>query len=313
MIDLIKNKKNGFTVIELVFTSVIVGVVLSIAVAKAPELIESQHSKTAEKFLHIAQTSQNRYRIDHSGQYASNLADLDVNFANLNGFNIAVSSNVNNIASATRTGSSSSYMLAMAGTGEVTCTGDYCPNLSYTCGSTGDEPTGDTEIGEDTGTIGDENPSNTPTPEELLNLYQNDPDALIKWVSEEPNAFLEVMLNNPEFGKEMATEIENNPEDWKQVLDENPEIADTINEILKEIEKEECTLSCAAGQEADYDNCKCIECPLPEKNTDSCCGDMYYETPGSCTLSQECDTACDKDGRCYNMLQCLGSDNPPWK
>jgi len=123
---------DGFTLIEVITTIVIVGVLASLALPRFGGAIERMRATEGVQILTALLGAQRAYEIE-TGAYATALADLDVEIPHADNFSvgtITVANDPNNVAEIDRTGG---YTLSIDEDGEINCTAGG----SITCATAG--------------------------------------------------------------------------------------------------------------------------------------------------------------------------------
>lgn len=117
------SKSNGFTLIEVIITLVIVGVLSSLALPRLTFVLEKMRFAEGLQILEALRNAQTAYEAENPGNYADNLIDLDVtipapdNFNDLD--NTSVANNAANVAQVTR--STGDYTLRIEANGTIHC------------------------------------------------------------------------------------------------------------------------------------------------------------------------------------------------
>jgi len=124
---------SGYTLLEILIVIIIVGIVAGVSLPLYTTHIERLKTKEGDQILFALLSAQHRYKLEN-GQYATNIADLDVEIPPSSGFNIgflsAVEGRVAGIIKA-----DNSYSLCISSKGELGCTGSskYCANYPQSC------------------------------------------------------------------------------------------------------------------------------------------------------------------------------------
>ena len=101
----------GFTLVEMVVLTIIIGALAGVAIVNYQPVVEKMRSHEGEQILLNILASQKRFSLENGGNYANQLADLDIEFRSSNKFNAPTAASVNPIGSVTRTGA---YTLSIA-------------------------------------------------------------------------------------------------------------------------------------------------------------------------------------------------------
>lgn len=124
------NRRKGFTLTETLLVVIIVGVIASMAFPHYLTIIEKTHSSEGAQILYALLAAQKRHFLDE-GSYASNIADLDIDFRDSPYFNDPVARNTDPLGTITRTGS---YTLSILKNGTITCSGgsnNICGKMGF--------------------------------------------------------------------------------------------------------------------------------------------------------------------------------------
>ncbi len=74
-----KSNSSGFTLMEIVVTTIIVGVIASLAFSNFGGVIEKMRAKDGEQMLYAAAASCRRYALENNGAYPAALGVTDLN------------------------------------------------------------------------------------------------------------------------------------------------------------------------------------------------------------------------------------------
>ena len=121
----------GWTLLELVFVVVIIGVITAFAIPKFLSIIERSHASEGVEVLKSLLEAQRLYAFDHDGSYAASLNSLDVNIGGLSYFNTpSVFNNAASLASIQR--NTGAYTLSINSSGVISCdTPSVCVKLGF--------------------------------------------------------------------------------------------------------------------------------------------------------------------------------------
>jgi type IV pilus assembly protein PilE len=131
-------ENGGFTLIEMLVTITIIGVLASVAIPSYNIQIERVRASEAVQVLTALLSAQNRYQLEN-GAYAggagtTDLTPLDITIPASNNFNIpSIIGNAAELAKVVR--SDNSYTLCINSTGVVTCNGTAGVCSQYTAGA----------------------------------------------------------------------------------------------------------------------------------------------------------------------------------
>ncbi|MCC6757998.1 MAG: prepilin-type N-terminal cleavage/methylation domain-containing protein [Candidatus Omnitrophica bacterium] len=124
--------KNAFSLIEILITVIIVGIVASVAFTKFGVMVEKSHAKEGDQILYAMLTSQKRYAVEHDGVYATAVSQLDATLPALAYFAPPfIASGPQPRFAIIRNGS---YTLSISSSGVVTCSGGptgLCEKMGY--------------------------------------------------------------------------------------------------------------------------------------------------------------------------------------
>lgn len=124
--------KNAFSLIEILITVIIVGIVASVAFTKFGVMVEKSHAKEGDQILYAMLTSQKRYAVEHDGVYATTISQLDATLPALAYFGAPmIVAGPQPRFAIIRNGS---YTLTISSTGVVTCTDgptELCIKMGY--------------------------------------------------------------------------------------------------------------------------------------------------------------------------------------
>ena len=137
-------KTEGFTLIELIITIIIVGVLASIAMPRFAFVIEKMRSAEALKILEALRNAQEIYKVEN-GSYTTVLSDLDVTIPQPENFEVPTLASSNPIVSIERDTAVTEYVytLTIDNNGTIKCSGttpaEICSKLGCTGGAGSDE------------------------------------------------------------------------------------------------------------------------------------------------------------------------------
>ncbi len=135
------SKKHGYTLFEVIITSIILAVLASLAIPRYTTTLERTRAGEGFQILEALLKGQNAYNFAN-GSYATSVNQLDVQITTATFFDtIAVSSNPANLASVARK-TPAPYSLTINSTGIITCTeavAGYCQKIGCTMGGSGKE------------------------------------------------------------------------------------------------------------------------------------------------------------------------------
>ena len=123
--------RNGYTLMEIIITVIILGVIVSLAVPNYTMSVEKTKAAEGAQMLEALLNAQRRYQIEY-GVYANDLNNLDIEFtAGTNNFNMpTLSTNPSQLASIERR--NGDYILSIDSQGSIVCNNaDLCPKLGY--------------------------------------------------------------------------------------------------------------------------------------------------------------------------------------
>ena len=103
--------KQAFTLSEIVILTMVIGSLSAAAIVNYQPAVEKMRSHEGGQILLNILASQKRFSLENGGNYANQLADLDIEFRSSNKFNAPTAASVNPIGSVTRTGA---YTLSIA-------------------------------------------------------------------------------------------------------------------------------------------------------------------------------------------------------
>ena len=127
-----KASLRGFTLYELLFTIVIIGVIVAMALPRYGASVERMRSAEAVQTLTAILNAEKMYFIDNHS-YTSDMNQLDVEIPTSNLFSPPElqSDPTAPLASVRRNDPNNAYYLFIDENGVITCTGDSCPQLGY--------------------------------------------------------------------------------------------------------------------------------------------------------------------------------------
>jgi prepilin-type N-terminal cleavage/methylation domain-containing protein len=131
-------KENGaFTLVELVFAVIIIGILASIALPRFSHTVEKSRITEAVNILATLRDAQELYR-QEKGFYSADLDDLDVTINAPANFAIPTVAAADPIASIVRNAGGYQYTLTIDADGTVSCGGTVNPaNICATLGCAG--------------------------------------------------------------------------------------------------------------------------------------------------------------------------------
>ena len=130
----------AFTLIELIFAIVIIGILAALAIPRFFQTIEKSRSAEAVNILQALRDAQEVYYLEYNGVYADTPGDLDVTIPVSRNFEVpTVSDSPEPVASIERDASGYQYTLTIDTDGMVCCIGtapaNICAILGYPGGT----------------------------------------------------------------------------------------------------------------------------------------------------------------------------------
>jgi len=135
-----KRKKEGFTLIEITAVVIIVGVLATLAMTKAPVAMYRVKNQEATQLLLAVYGGQMEYEQD-TGGFTTSMSDLDITITNIKNFNNLV---LRNLSAVNCVGGAEQYLarldailggytLYVLDTGEIVCTpcGGTCQKMGF--------------------------------------------------------------------------------------------------------------------------------------------------------------------------------------
>jgi type IV pilus assembly protein PilE len=129
---------NGFTLMELLVTVTIIGILASMAVPSYLVHIERVRASEGVNSLTALLASQVRYNLENSPNYAAALANLDITIAASNNFAVPQVFNSAAVLASIQRNGAAGYALTISSTGLVSCScpvscspADICAKLGY--------------------------------------------------------------------------------------------------------------------------------------------------------------------------------------
>ena len=131
--------KRGFTLMEIMITVVILGMILSFALPGFLNAMEKNMSVEATSTLITLLGAERRWSLDNAGAFTNNINNLDIQLPALSNFCAPVLNTVNPIVSLGRKSNAGDcvgiqYTLAITSAGVVSCangTSTICGKLGY--------------------------------------------------------------------------------------------------------------------------------------------------------------------------------------
>lgn len=119
--------KKGFTLMELIFAVVIVGVLAGLAIPRFSHTIEKSRSAEAIHILETLRNAQEVYKLENNGAYAALVDDLDVTIPASRNFQAPTVAAADPVASIDRNAGGYQYTLTIDADGTVNCGGVVNP------------------------------------------------------------------------------------------------------------------------------------------------------------------------------------------
>ncbi len=122
--------KKAFTLIELIFVVVIVGILATLAAPRFFHTVEKSRIAEATQILETLRNAQEVYKLEHDGAYAAALTDLDVDVTTSPSRNFGlpeVFDSPEPLASIERDAGGYQYTLSIDTDGTVRCGGTVSP------------------------------------------------------------------------------------------------------------------------------------------------------------------------------------------
>lgn len=132
----IARESGAFTLIELIFVIVVIGVLAGLAVPRFSNTIEKSRIAEAINILQVLRDSQEVYRLENPG-YAADINNLDVTIATSRNFNAPTAAAADPIASIQRIPGAYEYTLTIDIAGTVKCAGVAPANICAQLGCAG--------------------------------------------------------------------------------------------------------------------------------------------------------------------------------
>lgn len=130
--------KKGFTLIELIFAVVIIGILAALAIPRFSNTLEKSRTAEAVNILETLRNAQEVYKLENLA-YAADLNVLDVTIPASRNFNAPTLATANPIASIERNAGGYQYTLTIKIDGTVCCIGvapaNICTQLGCPAGA----------------------------------------------------------------------------------------------------------------------------------------------------------------------------------
>ena len=124
--------ERGYTLYELLFTIIIIGVIVSIALPRYTASIEKMRSAEGVQTLTAILNAEKMFYIDNNHTYTTDINQLDVEIPNSSIFSTPeLQDDPTALATVRRNDPNNAYYLTIDENGIITCTGDSCPQLGY--------------------------------------------------------------------------------------------------------------------------------------------------------------------------------------
>lgn len=132
------HKEDGFTLIELIFAIIIIGILAALAIPRFSHTIEKSRTAEAINILEALRNAQEVYKLENGGYLSGPLPDpLDVTIPPSSNFDAPTVAAVNPIASIQRNAGGYNYTLTIDIDGTVKCTGVTPANICARLGCAG--------------------------------------------------------------------------------------------------------------------------------------------------------------------------------
>ncbi|MCF7917037.1 MAG: prepilin-type N-terminal cleavage/methylation domain-containing protein [Candidatus Omnitrophica bacterium] len=123
--------RKGFTLMELLIVIIIIGILAGLGLPQFLKMAEKAKASEAVNLLGAVRSAQLRYAMEHSGSYAADCGNLDINWTSLKHFaEPGCYNDADKVADIAR-GAGATYTLAVNEDGDVTCTGVDCGDAGY--------------------------------------------------------------------------------------------------------------------------------------------------------------------------------------
>ena len=130
------HKEDGFTLMELIFAIIIIGILAALAIPRFSDTIEKSRITEAINILGSLRNAQEVYNLEN-GAYTATIGSLDVTIPASNNFQAPTTAEANPIASIQRNAGGYNYTLTIDIDGTVKCTGVTPANICARLGCAG--------------------------------------------------------------------------------------------------------------------------------------------------------------------------------
>lgn len=130
-------KEDGFTLIELIFAIIIIGILAALAIPRFSDTIEKSRTAEAINILGTLRNAQEVYNLEN-GVYTATIGNLDVTIPASRNFQPPETAAANPIAVIQRNASGYNYVLTIDMDGTVRCAGTAPANICTKLGCPGD-------------------------------------------------------------------------------------------------------------------------------------------------------------------------------